>query len=162
MTAHLGTELYERTERRTGQRNGYKLRQLPTWLGTLTLLVPQDRAGTFSTQLFARYQRTEKALVLSLMEMYLHGVSTRKVRAITATLCGTTFSKSLVSRLASTLDTFVAGQKNVVAFGWHRGRLCRLLPAPAGTMRGAYRRMSYRSNGLWQTTSGSLALRVAF
>lgn len=108
MTAHLGAELYERTAGRTGQRNGYKPRQLQTRVGTLTLLVPQDRAGTFSTQVFARYQRTEKALVLSLMEMYLHGVSTRKVREITEALCGTAFSKSQVSRLTSTLDTDLA------------------------------------------------------
>ncbi len=104
MTTHLGAASYERTESRSGQRNGYKPRQLQTRVGTLTLMVPQDRAGTFSTQLFARYQRTEKALVLSLMEMYLQGVSTRKVRAITEALCGTVFSKSQVSRLASTLD----------------------------------------------------------
>lgn len=108
MTAHLGATPYERTESRTGQRNGYKSRQLQTRVGTLTLLVPQDRAGTFSTQLFARYQRTEKALVLSLMEMYLQGVSTRKVREITEALCGTSFSKSQVSRLASTLDSDLA------------------------------------------------------
>jgi putative transposase len=104
MSAHLGAELYERTETRTGQRNGYRPRQLQTRVGTLTLLVPQDRAGTFSTQLFARYQRTEKALVLAVMEMYLEGVSTRKVRAITEALCGTAFSKSQVSRLTSMLD----------------------------------------------------------
>jgi len=80
MIAHLGAESDERTASRTGQRNGYKPRQLQTRVGTLTLLVPQDRAGTFATQVFARDQRTEKALVLSLMEMYLQGVSTRKVR----------------------------------------------------------------------------------
>ncbi len=108
MTAHLGAASYERTERRTGQRNGYKPRQLQTRVGRLTLLVPQDRAGTFSTQLFARYQRTEKALVLSLMERYLQGVSTRNVREITEALCGTAFSKSQVSRLASTLDADLA------------------------------------------------------
>ncbi len=108
MTAHLGAASYERTAARTGQRNGYKPRQLQTRVGTLTLLVPQDRVGTFSTQLFARYQRTEKALVLSLMEMYLQGVSTRKVREITEALCGTAFSKSQVSRLASTLDADLA------------------------------------------------------
>jgi putative transposase len=104
MSAHLGAELYERTETRTGQRNGYRPRQLQTRVGTLTLLIPQDRAGTFSTQLFARDQRTEKALVLAVMEMYLEGVSTRKVRAITEALCGTAFSKSQVSRLTSMLD----------------------------------------------------------
>lgn len=108
MTAHLGAAAYERTESRSGQRNGHKPRQLQTRVGVLTLMVPQDRAGTFSTQLFARYQRTEKALALSLMEMYLQGVSTRKVREITEALCGTSFSKSLVSRLASTLDADLA------------------------------------------------------
>jgi transposase-like protein len=108
MTAHLGAASYERAATRTGQRNGHKPRQLHTRVGTLTLLVPQDRAGTFSTQLFARYQRTEKALLLSLMEMYLEGVSTRKVTEITEALCGTAFSKSLVSRLAATLDADLA------------------------------------------------------
>ena len=67
--------------------------------------MPQDRAGTFSTELFARYQRSEQALVLGLMEMYLQGVSTRKVSAITEELCGTSFSKSQVSALAGKLDT---------------------------------------------------------
>jgi len=79
-------------------------RQLKTRVGTLTLQVPQDRDGTFSTQLFARYQRNEKALVLALMEMYVEGGCTRKVREITEVLCGTSFSKSLVSELAGQLD----------------------------------------------------------
>ncbi len=104
MTAHIGAEPYERSETRTGHRNGYKPRTLHTRVGTLTLLVPQDREGTFSTALFARYQRSEKALVLALMEMYLEGVSTRKVQHITEELCGTTFSKSTVSSLVGTLD----------------------------------------------------------
>jgi transposase-like protein len=73
-------------------------------VGTLNLLVPQDRQGTFSTRLFARYQRNEKALVLALMEMYIEGVSTRKVTEVTEALCGTSFSKSLVSSLAGRLD----------------------------------------------------------
>jgi transposase-like protein len=108
MTAHLGAERYERSAGRKGQRNGYKPRTLHTRVGTLTLLVPQDRDSTFSTQLFARYQRNEKALVLALMEMYLEGVSTRKVADITEVLCGTSFSKSLVSHLAGELDTELA------------------------------------------------------
>jgi transposase-like protein len=108
MTAHLGAERYERSAGRKGQRNGYKPRTLHTRVGTLTLLVPQDRESTFSTQLFARYQRNEKALVLALMEMYLEGVSTRKVSEITEVLCGTSFSKSLVSHLAGELDTELA------------------------------------------------------
>src|SRR4051812_18817836 len=105
MSVHLGAAHYERSEGRQGYRNGYKPRQLQTRVGTLTLRVPQDREGTFSTQLFARYQRSEKALVLALMEMYVEGVSTRKVAEVTEVLCGTTFSKSQVSELAATLDT---------------------------------------------------------
>lgn len=104
MTAHIGVERYQRGEERRGHRNGYKPRELKTRVGTLSLLVPQDREGAFSTQLFARYQRNEKALVLSLMEMYLEGVSTRKVREITEELCGTSFSKSVVSVLCGKLD----------------------------------------------------------
>lgn len=104
MTAHVGAERYERTGERRGYRNGYKSRTLTTRVGTLELLVPQDRDGTFSTELFQRYQRAEQALVVGLMEMYIQGVSTRKVAAITEALCGTTFSKSQVSVLAGQLD----------------------------------------------------------
>jgi len=104
MTEHVGAERHERSDSRTGQRNGYKPRTLTTRVGTLMLMVPQDRDGTFSTKLFARYQRTEKALVLALMEMYVVGVSTRKVARVTEELCGTSFSKSTVSALAGRLD----------------------------------------------------------
>ena len=104
MTTHLHAEPYERSAERRGYRNGSKSRQLNTRVGTLDLQVPQDRDATFSTQLFARYQRNEKALVLALMEMYVEGVSTRNVREITQVLCGTSFSKSLVSELAGQLD----------------------------------------------------------
>jgi putative transposase len=105
MTEHLGAAPHQRTEARKGHRNGYKPRALRTRVGTLNLLVPQDREGTFSTRLFSRYQRNEKALVLALMEMYLEGVSTRKVKDITEELCGASFSKSLVSSLAGRLDS---------------------------------------------------------
>ena len=104
MTEHIGAAPYERTDARKGQRNGHKPRVLRTRVGTLNLLVPQDREGSFSTGLFSRYQRNEKALCLALMEMYVEGVSTRKVKEITEELCGTSFSKSLVSSLAGTLD----------------------------------------------------------
>lgn len=104
MTEHVGASPYERAATRKGHRNGYKPRALRTRVGTLNLLVPQDREGTFSTRLFARYQRNEKALCLALMEMYVEGVSTRKVKVITEALCGTSFSKSLVSSLAGSLD----------------------------------------------------------
>ena len=104
MSEHLGAAPYERTTERKGHRNGHKPRTLRTRVGTLNLLVPQDREGTFSTRLFSRYQRNEKALVLALMEMYVEGVSTRKVKHVTEELCGTSFSKSLVSSLATRLD----------------------------------------------------------
>jgi putative transposase len=104
MTEHVGAAPHERTDARKGHRNGYKPRTLRTRVGTLNLLVPQDREGTFSTRLFSRYQRNEKALCLALMEMYVEGVSTRKVKDITEELCGTSFSKSLVSELAGSLD----------------------------------------------------------
>jgi transposase-like protein len=112
MTAHIGAAPYERSENRKGHRNGYKKRTLNTRVGTLNLLVPQDRQGTFSTELFARYQRNEKALVLALMQMYIEGVSTRKVKDITQELCGTSFSKSLVSRLAGELDSELEHWRN--------------------------------------------------
>jgi transposase-like protein len=104
MTAHLGAARYERAEGRTGYRNGSKPRTLATRVGTLEPRVPQDRDGTFSTELFARYQRSEQALVTTLMEMYLQGISTRKVAAITEELCGTSVSKSQVSALVGRLD----------------------------------------------------------
>lgn len=112
MTEFVGAEPYERSKNRKGRRNGYKPRMLRTRVGTLNLLVPQDREGNFSTSLFARYQRSEKALLLSLMEMYLKGVSTRKVTKVTETLCGTSFSKSQVSALSSRLDSELAAWRN--------------------------------------------------
>ena len=105
MTEHVGAAPYERAAGRKGHRNGHKPRALRTRVGTLNLLVPQDREGTFSTRLFARYQRNEKALCLALMEMYVEGVSTRKVKEVTEALCGTSFSKSLISSLAGSLDS---------------------------------------------------------
>ncbi len=89
MTAHLGAARYERGERPERLPQRHKPRSLTTRVGTIELRVPQDRDGTFSTELFARYQRSEQALVTTLMEMYLQGVSTRNVAAITEELCGT-------------------------------------------------------------------------
>lgn len=108
MTAHLGAENYERSQERTGYRNGHKPRIFTTAVGDLSLMVPQDRDGTFSPSLFARYQRSDKALVLALMEMYVQGVSTRKVARITEKLCGRSFSSQLVSQLAQDLDEKLA------------------------------------------------------
>lgn len=94
----------ERTESRLGYRSGYYPRTLVTRVGRLELRVPQDRQGRFSTEVFERYQRSEKALVLALAQMYVQGVSTRKVKAITEELCGHSFSASAVSDIARRLD----------------------------------------------------------
>jgi len=108
VTEQLQAKRYERTEDRQGYRNGYRSKELKTRIGTLQLRVPRVRNGEFSTELFARYQRSEQALVLALMEMVINGVSTRKVRRITEELCGTSFSKSTVSDLCKQLDPLVA------------------------------------------------------
>ena len=107
VSEQLQAERYERTDARQGYRNGYKPRQLTTRVGTLTLRVPQVREGAFSTELFARYQRSEQALILTLMEMVVNGVSTRKVARITEELCGREFAKSTVADLCQGLDPLV-------------------------------------------------------
>lgn len=104
MTAALGAEKGERTVARLGYRSGYYTRSLITRVGTLELKVPQDRQGRFSSELFERYQRAEKALVAALIEMYVQGVSTRKVKAVTEELCGHEFSASAISSVVKTLD----------------------------------------------------------
>jgi putative transposase len=104
MAELLGAEKGERTEGRVGYRSGSYPRSLITRVGTLELRVPQDRAGRFSTELFERYQRSEKALVGTLAEMYVQGVSTRKVKAVTEALCGHGFSASSISAINKTLD----------------------------------------------------------
>lgn len=105
ITEFLQADSYERCDERQGYRNGYKPRTLHTRVGDIVLAVPQDREGNFSTKLFERYQRSEKALVLSIIEMYVQGVSTRNVSKVAEELCGHTVSKSQVSRLCSELDT---------------------------------------------------------
>jgi putative transposase len=104
MDESLQAEKGERTLGRLGYRSGYYSRSLITRVGKLELRVPQDRQGRFRTEVFERYQRSEKALVSALMEMYLQGVSTRKVKAITEELCGHEFSASTISRIVQQLD----------------------------------------------------------
>jgi putative transposase len=104
MSEVLGAQKGERTEGRMGYRSGYYVRNLVTRVGRLELRVPQDRQGRFSTQLFERYQRSERALVAALGEMYVQGVSTRKVKAITEELCGQEFSASTISAINQRLD----------------------------------------------------------
>src|SRR5262252_7448813 len=108
MTEALSAEKGERTAGRLGYRSGYYDRTLITRVGKLELRVPQDRAGRFSTELFERYQRSERALVAALAEMYVQGVSTRKVKAITEELCGHSFSASSISTINQRLDASLA------------------------------------------------------
>ena len=104
MTEFLGAAPSERSETRSGYRAGYYHRGLVTRIGKLELRVPRDRSGEFSTALFERYARSEKALVAALAEMYVQGVSTRKVKAITEELCGHSFSASAISAINKSLD----------------------------------------------------------
>ena len=104
----LQAEPHERTPARQGYRNGQRERSLQTRVGTLTLQVPRLRGSEFSPELFERYQRSEQAFVLALMEMVVQGVSTRKVEAVTQELCGAHFSKSTVSALCARLDPLVS------------------------------------------------------
>jgi putative transposase len=104
MTDFLGAAPGERNSSRLGYRAGYYERGLITRVGKIELRVPRDRNGEFSTSLFERFQRSEKALVSALVEMYVQGVSTRKVKAITEELCGHSFSASTISAVNKTLD----------------------------------------------------------
>jgi transposase-like protein len=104
MTEQIGAAPGERSDARLGYRAGYYPRHFITRIGKLELRVPRDRSGQFSTELFARYQRSEKAFVSALAEMYIQGVSTRKVKAITEELCGHRFSASTISQINKGLD----------------------------------------------------------
>ena len=104
MDETVGAHKSERTESRLGYRAGYYTRTLVTRVGKLVLRVPQDRQGRFRTEVFERYQRSEKALVTALAEMYVQLVSTRKVKEITEELCGHEFSSSAISRVTGKLD----------------------------------------------------------
>jgi putative transposase len=108
MEEAIGAQKGERTANRLGYRSGYYSRTLVTRVGKLELRVPQDRQGRFRTEVFERYQRSEKALVAALAEMYVQGVSTRKVKVITEELCGHEFSASTISRINESLDEELA------------------------------------------------------
>jgi putative transposase len=104
MDGAVGAQKSERTADRLGYRCGHYTRTLVTRVGKLVLRVPQDRQGRFRTEVFERYQRSEKALVSALAEMYIQGVSTRKVKEITEQLCGHEFSAATISRVTEKLD----------------------------------------------------------
>jgi Transposase, Mutator family len=133
MTEAVGAGKGERTLARLGYRSGYYSRTLITRVGKLELRVPQDRDGRFSTELFERYQRSEKALVAALAEMYVQGVSTRKVKAIprvrpkagprtsTEDLCGHSFSASSLPALGPALGRTPWDQRDQQATGREPG-----------------------------------------
>ena len=104
MNEAVGARKGERTAHRLSYRSGHYPRTLVTRVGKIELMVPQDREGRFSTAIFERYQRSEKALVGALIEMYVQGVSTRKVGEVARELCGHDFSASAVSRMNKSLD----------------------------------------------------------
>ena len=101
---YLQAEQYERTEDRKGHANGYKPKTVRTRMGEITFAVPQVREGGFYPTALEKGLRSERALVTTLAEMYVQGVSTRKVKAITEELCGVEISAMQVSRAAAQLD----------------------------------------------------------
>ena len=109
LTSVIGAEPYERSDARTGQRNGHRPRVLSTTAGDLELRIPKLRAGSFFPSLLERRRRVDQALYAVIMEAYLHGVSTRKVDDLVRALgVDTGISKSEVSRICEDLDEEVA------------------------------------------------------
>lgn len=102
---YLQAEPYQQTPERTGYANGFKPKTVRTRVGKITFAVPQVREGGFYPQALEKGLRSERALTLALAEMYVQGVSTRKVKAITEQLCGININSSAVSQAASQLDT---------------------------------------------------------
>jgi transposase-like protein len=105
---HVGAAVHERTGGRHGHRNGHKPRTLQTRAGGLELSVPQVRdcdRGPYHPSLFARWERSERALLVACGEMYFQGVSTRNVREVLETMCeGVDLSAMTVSRVAAEID----------------------------------------------------------
>jgi transposase-like protein len=101
---HLQAAAYERTPERQGYANGYKAKTVTTRVGAITFDVPQVRDGSFYPTALEKGLRSERAFRLALAEMYVQGVSTRKVAAITEQLCGVELSSTQVSRAAAQLD----------------------------------------------------------
>ena len=101
---HLQAEPYERTEARNGYANGYKPKKVKCRVGELDLRVPQVRDSSFYPGALEHGIRSERALKLAVAEMYVQGVATRKVKAITEELCGFEISSTDVSRAAKMLD----------------------------------------------------------
>jgi transposase-like protein len=109
---YLGARPYERSPARRGRANGFKPKTIRTRLGEITCAVPQVREGGFYPAALEKGQRSERAFTLALAEMYVQGVSTRKVKAITEQLCGTSVSSSQVSRATALLDETLEAWRN--------------------------------------------------
>ncbi|WP_226530911.1 IS256 family transposase [Metabacillus niabensis] len=109
---HLQVGAYERSSDRFDSRNGYYDRDLMLSIGRVTLKVPRTRKGDFSPSLFEKYARCDQAFVLSMLEMVINGVSTRKVKNVVQQLCGESVSKSFVSSLTEKLDPIVQAWAN--------------------------------------------------
>lgn len=109
---YLRAAPYQHSPDRRGHANGYKPKTVRTRLGEITLDVPQVREGGFYPEALEKGQRSERALTLTLAEMYVQGVSTRKVTAIVEWLCGTSISSSVVSRAAALLDAALEAWRN--------------------------------------------------
>ena len=103
-TKYLQAEPYERTEARNGYANGHKSRGLATRMGKLELRIPQVREGNFYPTVLEKGKRSERALCVAAAEMYVSGVSTRKVEKVMEALCGFNISSTEVSRAAQMLD----------------------------------------------------------
>ena len=109
---HLGAAPYQRTAERQGHANGFKPKTVKTRLGEITSEVPQVREGGFYPSALEKGLRSERALTLTLAEMYVQGVSTRKVAAIVEQLCGASVSSSQVSRATASLDETLEAWRN--------------------------------------------------
>ena len=108
---HLQAEPYQHTEARRGSANGFKPKTIHTRVGDITFAIPQVREGGFYSEALEKGLRSERALTLALAEMYVQGVSTRKVKAITEQLCGVSITSSAVSQAASQLDSELANTR---------------------------------------------------
>lgn len=109
---HIGAGPYERTPERRGQANGYKPKTVKTRLGEIQFAVPQVRQGDFYPEALEKGLRSERALTMALAEMYVQGVSTRRVAAITEQLCGTAVTSMQVSRASEKLDEVLEAWRN--------------------------------------------------
>lgn len=109
---YLKADPYERSDERLGRANGYKDKTVKTRVGEITFAVPQVREGGFYPEALEKGLRSERAMILTMAEMYVQGVSTRKVAAVLEQLCGTGISASAVSQATKTLDAKLEQWRN--------------------------------------------------